>query len=69
MAEVAAGRRLRVTQVKSGIGYDQSQKATLRTLGFRRLNQTVEVADTPTVRGLVRKVQHLVRVEEVADNA
>ena len=63
------GRRLRVTQIKSGIGYDQTQKATLRTMGFRRLNQTVELADSPTVRGLVRKVSHLVRVEEVADDA
>jgi len=66
---MAEGRRLRVTQIKSGIGYDQTQKATLRTMGFRRLNQTVELADSPTVRGLVRKVSHLVRVEEVADDA
>lgn len=64
---MAEGRRLRLTQIKSGIGYDQTQKATLRTLGFRRLNQTVELADTPTVRGLVRKVSHLLRVEEVVE--
>jgi large subunit ribosomal protein L30 len=67
MAE--ASRRLRITQIKSGIGYDYTQKATLRTLGFRRMNQTVELADTPTVRGMVRKVSHLVRVEEVAGQA
>jgi large subunit ribosomal protein L30 len=64
---MAESRRLRITQIKSGIGYDQRQKATLRTLGFRRLNQTVELADTPAVRGMVRKVSHLVRVEEVAE--
>jgi large subunit ribosomal protein L30 len=64
MAE--ASRRLRVTQIKSGIGYDYTQKATLRTLGFRRMHQTVELEDSPTVRGMVRKISHLVRVEEVA---
>jgi large subunit ribosomal protein L30 len=62
---VVEGQRLRVTQIKSGIGYHYTQKETLRTLGLRRLNQTVEHEDTPTVRGMVRKVSHLVRVEEV----
>ena len=62
---MAAAIRLRITQIKSGIGYHYSQKETLRSLGFRRLNQTVEVDDTPVVRGMVRKVNHLVRVEEI----
>lgn len=62
---VEQSKRLRVTQVKSGIGHHYTQKATLRTFGFRRLNQTVEVDDTPTVRGMIRKVNHLVRVAEV----
>ncbi len=62
-----AGQRLRITQIKSSIGYHGSQRETLRSLGIRRLNQTVEQPDTPTVRGMVRKVSHLVRVEEVAD--
>jgi large subunit ribosomal protein L30 len=62
-------RRLRVTQIKSGIGYHVSQKETLRTLGLRRLNQTVEVVETPTVRGMLRKVGHLLRVEEVTGEA
>ena len=48
---------------KSQIGYDRKQRATLRGLGFRRLNQRVEVEDTPSVRGMVRKVRHLVVVE------
>lgn len=61
---MAEGGHLRITQVKSGIGYHISQKETLRTLGLRRLNQTVEQPDTPTVRGMVRKVSHLVRVDE-----
>jgi large subunit ribosomal protein L30 len=61
-------RRLRVTQVKSAIGYHKSQKETLRTMGVRRLRQTVELPDTPTVRGMVRKIAHLVQVEEVAES-
>lgn len=55
---------VRVTWVKSMIGYDQSQRATLRGLGLRRLNQTVELKDAPQVRGMISKVAHLVRVED-----
>lgn len=54
---------VRVTWVKSMIGYDQRQRATLRGLGLRRLNQTVELKDAPQVRGMISKVAHLVRVE------
>ena len=56
--------RIKVRWVKSQIGYDQRQRATLRGLGFRRLNQTVDVEDTPAVRGMIKKVTHLVVVEE-----
>jgi large subunit ribosomal protein L30 len=56
--------RIRVTWVKSAIGHDRRQRATLRGLGLRRLQQTVEVTDAPAVRGMIAKVQHLVRVEE-----
>jgi large subunit ribosomal protein L30 len=56
--------RLRVTWTKSGIGYPREQKRTLRALGFRRLNQTIEHEDTPSIRGMILKVRHLVRVEE-----
>jgi len=56
---------VRVRQVKSGIGYAKDQKATLRGLGLRRLNQVVELEDTPAVRGMIRKVVHLVCVEEL----
>ena len=54
--------RVRVKQVKSAIGYDQRQRATLRGLGIRRMHHEVELEDTPAVRGMIRKVIHLVRV-------
>ena len=56
--------QVKVRWVKSQIGSNQRQRATLRGLGFRRLNQTVELEDTPAVRGMIRKVIHLVVVEE-----
>jgi large subunit ribosomal protein L30 len=55
---------VRVTWVKSMIGSNQRQRATLRGLGLRRLNQTVELKDAPAVRGMIGKVAHLVRVED-----
>lgn len=57
-------KTIRVTLVRSPIGYSKDQKATVRALGLRRLHQTVEHADTPAIRGMIRKVIHLVRVEE-----
>lgn len=63
MAE--AGRKLlRITLVRSPIGYDHRQKGTVRALGLRRLHQTVEKPDTPALRGMLAGVSHLVRVEE-----
>jgi large subunit ribosomal protein L30 len=56
--------KLRITWKKSGIGYSRDQKRTLRALGFRRLNQTIERDDTPSIRGMIMKVRHLVTVEE-----
>ncbi len=58
-------RRLRVTQVVSAIKRHHTQGETIKALGFRRLHQTVEHDDTPAIRGMIRKVIHLVRVEEV----
>jgi large subunit ribosomal protein L30 len=55
--------RLRITYVKSAIGYERRQKATIRALGFKRLGQTVEHDDSPVIRGMINKVQHLVAVE------
>lgn len=60
-----ASKRLRITYVKSMIGYREKQRETLRSLGLRRLGQSVEHPDTPSVRGMIAKVQHLVRVEEL----
>ncbi|MAE93169.1 MAG: 50S ribosomal protein L30 [Deltaproteobacteria bacterium] len=59
-----SGKKIRVTQVKSEIGYDRKQRATLRGLGLRRMHHSVEVEDTPAVRGMVKKITHLLRVEE-----
>ena len=56
--------RIRITWIKSGIGYSRNQKRTLRALGFRRLNQTIEHDDTAPIRGMILKVRHLVKVEE-----
>jgi large subunit ribosomal protein L30 len=54
-----------VTLVKSPIGYTKDQKATVLALGLRRMHQTIEHKDTPALRGMVQKIIHLVRVEEV----
>ena len=55
--------RLCVTWVKSGIGYAEDQKRTLRALGLRRLNQSVTHHDSISIRGMINKVRHLVKVE------
>jgi large subunit ribosomal protein L30 len=55
---------LQVTQRKSRNGCDKRQLATLRSLGLRRIGQTVEVSDTPQIRGMLHKVRHLVEVQE-----
>jgi len=49
--------------VRSGIGYSVKHKATIRALGLRRMNQTVELADGPVLQGMLRMVEHLVKVE------
>lgn len=61
--------KLRITWVKSSIGYVQGQKKTLKALGFRRLNQSVIHNDCASIRGMVDKVKHLVKVEEEASEA
>ena len=57
-------KKLKVTLKKSAIGFDKSQKLVVEGLGLRRLNHTVEVADTPATRGMIHKVRHLVEVGE-----
>ena len=58
-----AGKKIKLTLVKSIIGCKQAHRATVRGLGLRRMNQTVEVVDTPQVRGMIRSVKYLVRCE------
>ena len=58
------GKKLRITLVRSPIGYNIKQKRTVRALGLRKINQTVEQPDVPEIRGMITKVQHLVTVEE-----
>lgn len=58
---------VRVTYVKSAIGYSQRQKDTVRSLGLRRLGESVLVPDNPAIRGMVAAVDHLVRIEPVAE--
>ena len=60
----AGASRIRVKQVRSGVGGTDRQRETLRGLGFRRLYQVVELEDTPAVRGMITAIAHLVRVEE-----
>jgi large subunit ribosomal protein L30 len=58
------GKILRVTWVKSDIGFPYDQKATIKALGLRRLHQTVEHKDTPALRGMLKKVIHMLKIEE-----
>jgi len=58
------GKILRITLERSGIGYSIRQKRTLKALGLRRINQSVEHVDSPVVRGMIDKVSHLIKVEE-----
>ena len=60
-----SAKTLRITQVRSGIGLARDQRRTVRALGIKRMNDTVEQADTPAIRGMIHKVRHLVKVEEI----
>ena len=57
-----ADKKIRVTLVKSLIGTKQDHRATVRGLGLRRINHTVELEDTPAVRGMINKIAYLVQV-------
>ena len=58
-----ADKKIKVTLARSTIGCKEAHRATVRGLGLRRINHTVEVVDTPQVRGMIRSVQYLVRCE------
>ena len=59
--------QLKVTQVRSSIGTKPKQRGTLRALGLRRINHTVELPDRPEIRGMVARVPHLVTFEEISE--
>jgi large subunit ribosomal protein L30 len=61
---MAAAKKIRISQTKGANGRLQGHKATLRGLGLRRIRHTVEVDDTPEVRGMINKVSYMVRVED-----
>jgi large subunit ribosomal protein L30 len=65
MAKKAAVKKIRVTQVRSTISCPHDQKATVKALGLKRINHAVDKDDTPAIRGMVFKVKHLVKVEEL----
>ena len=57
--------KIKITQIKSSIGYKQNAKLTLKALGLRKMHQSVEHVDTPSMRGMLSKVNYLVKIEEV----
>jgi len=59
-----AAKTIKIQQTKSAIGYNRKQKKTIRALGFHRMNEVLEKRDTPQVRGMIRKVSHLVTILE-----
>lgn len=61
----AKEKKVQITLIKSPIGYSKQHKATIRALGLRRMHQTVEHVDSPTLRGMLYKVNHLVKVVEL----
>ena len=60
--------KLLITWTKSTIGYPHTQRRVIKALGLHRLHHTVEHADTPSIRGMLHKVRHLVRVEQSGDD-
>lgn len=64
MANSETTKTIQITLVRSPIGYEKSQKATVKALGLTKMHQTVEKVDTPVIRGMINKVQHLVSVTE-----
>jgi large subunit ribosomal protein L30 len=61
---VAKKKKIKITLTRSPIGYSKRQKGTVRALGLRRMNHTVEHDDSPVIRGMINKVSHLVKVED-----
>ena len=55
---------LKITQFKSRIGYKKKAKATLDAMGIKKMNQTVELPDNPAIRGMIKKIEYLIRIED-----
>jgi len=64
MAKVEKKKKIRITQVRSKIGYKPKAKKTLEALGLRKLHQSVEKVDGPEVRGMIKKIEYLLKVED-----
>ena len=62
---MAKAKTLKITQIKSPIGYKQKAKTTLKALGLRKMHQSVEQVDSPVLRGMINRVNYLVKIEEV----
>jgi len=65
MVKAGKTKILKITQIRSRIGYKQKAKKTLDALGLRKMNQTVEINDNPAIRGMIKKIDYLLKVEEV----
>lgn len=61
---MAKQKKIKITLIKSPIGYSQRQKGTVSALGLKKVNQTVEHEDTPVIRGMINKISHLVQIIE-----
>ena len=65
MAKAVKNNIIRITQIRSRIGYKQKAKKTLDALGLQKMNRTVEKVDTPAIRGMIKKIEYLLKVEEI----
>ena len=65
MVKAGKTKILKITQIRSRIGYKQKAKKTLDALGLRKMNQTVEMNDNPAIRGMIKKIDYLLKVEEI----
>jgi large subunit ribosomal protein L30 len=63
--KIARMKKLRVTQIRSGINQPERQKRTLQALGIKRVNRPIEVTATPQIEGMIAKINHLLKVEEI----
>ena len=64
MTEKTSAKKLKITLMKSPTGFDEKQFLVVQSMGLRRIRHSVELADTPEVRGMIHKVRHLVEVTE-----